>query len=332
MSGEIDEESEFGSMSDARTALYAVMTDSLAFHRAAIPWKRNLLEETTQEDNNTLPMPSPSDSGIGGLLQSTECLSPTPLESPSAVSGRATPLFDCELTNLIEPDMSWEHPSMAQLPSEPYVPNTLLQQRAHFEARLYRWHDAMQRINVRNDETVSNLMLYYHATFVLMASRLSLYESVHDHYTYHFQEIVRYAEMYYKCKSEQPSFTFEPGAIPALWFVVTKCRISSLRRKALSLIKKAPKKECMWGRDSVAEFATRIIAIEEEGLSPQTSSTSSGDTIPMRFDDTLPPESSRIHELEILKNLRGSESGIRVTRYLDGPYGSRIRSVQDYPM
>lgn len=330
MSGEINEETKFTSMSDARTALYVIMADSLAFHRTALPWKRLLMQRLTHDADKTSPIFFGHGSAseytsdcVGDVLETTHgaCHTSTALSEPDWVS------LNADATCTPECEETLRSTFIVPMPSDDFVPEALLQQRAHFESRLLRWHDGLQRIEMKNEEAVSNLMMYYHASIILMASRLSLYESLHDEYTAHYEEIVRFAEIYYKCRIEQPSFTFEPGAIPILWMVVTKCRVPSLRRKALNLMKKAPKKECMWGRDSVAEFGIRVIAIEEAGM-PHSASPNGADST--CFLEQLPPESSRIHELEIVKDVHGVDSSIRITRYLEGSQGSRMKSVEDY--
>lgn len=330
MTGEIDETAPLETMSDARAALYVVISDSLEFHRAAIPWKKTLMRQITQEQS------SPDSTHF--LDKINESVSPPstqgPLPSPSwdESSPTTTSTTPDRMQHKVDLGTAPTTSLTAELPSSAHVHGLLLRQRGHYESRLQRWNQAMQRIKTKSDDASSSLIMYCRATTILMASRLSLYESIHDDFTHEYEEIVRYAEMYYKSRSEQLSFTFEPGAIPMLWMVAIKCRVPSLRRKALKLIRRAPMKECMWARDSVADFASRIIAIEEGLSSFPEYSGNSEDPVSPPFDDSLPPESGRIHDAEILKDVRSGRSAMRVTRYLDGPHGSRVQSVQYYPI
>ena len=122
----------------------------------------------------------------------------------------------------------------------------------------------------------------------------------------------------------------ETGAVGPLFYVATKCRISSLRKSAICLMPKGTRKESMFGAKSTAEVAARIVAIEEEDLSP---SPPSSKTRALAIDDTvLPPEDKRISSFEILINRPAHLQQLRVTRYLTGLDGRRIRSVRDYPI
>ncbi|KAK4493664.1 hypothetical protein PRZ48_014849 [Zasmidium cellare] len=329
MDGEVSETARLENMSDARSALYVVILDSLEFHRAAIPWKSLLMRQLTQE--HATP------DGISSLDENDEVLPSFSSQSPSSSSttGVETPTTTTSTPDTMQYKVS---PSAfrpqcltAEMPTDLDAPEVLQRLRTHYEARLLAWCHAMQNIEAKSDAMVSILMMYYLSCIILMASRLSVYESIHDDYTHHYEEIVRFAEIYYKSRSEQPNFTFEPGAVPILWMVATKCRVPSLRRKALSLIKKAPLKECMWARDSVVDFASRVIAIEE-GLSSPSNYSGSHESSTPPSDGPLPPESSRIHDAEILTDVQSGQAGMRVTRYSNGLNGSWIRSVQFYPI
>jgi len=124
------------------------------------------------------------------------------------------------------------------------------------------------------------------------------------------------------------------GAVPVFFFTATKCRVPSLRRKALQLMSLAPRKECMWGATSAAELAARLVAIEEEGLGlPAPAWDGSclvGSSGKVEVSDAiLPAESMRVHSLELLMNKTTGAFEVRVTRYrLSG--GELCPVVQDY--
>ncbi len=174
--------------------------------------------------------------------------------------------------------------------------------------------------------------MYYHFSVVWQMTRLSTTQTVYDEFTYHFNEIIRHAEIYIKCKAvQQCSFTIEVGAVPPLYLTATKCRIPSLRRRALDLLSKAPRKECNWGARSTAEIVARVIAVEEEGLGLPTPDCG-GKCANVALDDgILPSEEQRVHTLEILKNESTQGHEVRVTRYT--PVDGRLwRRVQDFPL
>ena len=174
--------------------------------------------------------------------------------------------------------------------------------------------------------------MYYHSTFIWLSTRLSPTQAIFDEFTGHFQELVRHAEIYVNAKAiELPTFTFEVGAVPLLYLSAAKCRVPSIRRQALDLFNKAPRKECLHGAESTAEVACRLIEIEEEGLGlPEPAC--SGRCATAIIDDTiLPPEDRRIHNVQLLKNILTESHEIRVTRY-SGASGRVLRNIEDFPI
>ena len=172
--------------------------------------------------------------------------------------------------------------------------------------------------------------MYYHSFYIWLKTRLSPTEMIFDEYTHHFEQIIRHAETYVKSKAnERPIFTFEIGAVPPLFFTAMKCRIPSLRRFALDLLDRAPRKECTWGAASTAELACRLMLVEEDGLGLPPPDCG-GRCATIAVDDAnLPSESGRVHQVELLMNNVTGAHEIRVTRYhtVDGRFQ---RYVQDY--
>lgn len=165
-------------------------------------------------------------------------------------------------------------------------------------------------------ETLSFLLMYYHSTMIWLSTRLALTESVFDDFAYHFEQIVHHAEIYLNAQGgEQATFTFETGAVAPLFLTTTRCRIPSLRRKALDLIGKAPRKESFHGAESTAEIASRIVAIEEEGLGLPIPDCTGGCALAAIDDHLLPPEDRRVHNLELTKNTTTQRHEMTITRY-----------------
>ncbi|KAK5715924.1 hypothetical protein LTR15_009749 [Elasticomyces elasticus] len=187
--------------------------------------------------------------------------------------------------------------------------DSLLQRQIEHEHQLNEWYESFQWALMSARETergaVSSLLMYYHVSIIWLTTRLNTRQLAFDDYTHHFEQILLHGESYIdSLDSLRLVFTFEVGAVPPLYFAATKCRIPSLRRKALQLLSIAPRKECMWGATSTAQLAARLIAIEEEGLSlpaPAWDGSSPTNASPVR-DDILPPEHSRVHNLELLQN------------------------------
>lgn len=165
-------------------------------------------------------------------------------------------------------------------------------------------------------ETDAFLRMYYNSTLVWASTRLSLTEMTFDDFTSNFEQIVHYADIFLRSRfDDRTTFTFETGAVAPLFLTATRCRIPSLRRKALDLMRKAPRKECFHGAESTAEVAGRVIDIEEEGLTPVD-------------DDVLLPETCRVHKLELMKTPGTQRHEITVTRYsrIGGRFYPEVRT------
>jgi hypothetical protein len=134
----------------------------------------------------------------------------------------------------------------------------------------------------------------------------SMYESVWDAHKEKFEELlslvdevlrddVRFAET--NCKI----FSFELGIIPALELIARKCRYPKIRRRALALLRKLPKRECLFDSFYSAILDERVMELEEQAFK----------TPPGQVPDEnqLPPEHARIHLIyfayEEITGLRG---------------------------
>ncbi|GAB1730391.1 hypothetical protein NU195Hw_g1603t1 [Hortaea werneckii] len=233
----------------------------------------------------------------------------------------------------------------------------LLEEQNRLKHRLQEWLEMFRQTpipkspsrptNKTESEASSNLMMYYHVSYIWLNTRLATEQVVFDQYTDHFEETLRHGENYVNVNAGQPPvFTFEVGAVPPLYFVATKCRIPSLRRRALRLLARAPRKEGMWGATSTGQLAARIIAVEEEGMGitppmwngepiPSSATKAQGDEPTEPFvgssDALLPAEENRVHNMEILRGSDG-EYYVRTTRYRKMSSGALERMVQDFPI
>ena len=142
--------------------------------------------------------------------------------------------------------------------------------------------------------------------------------------------MVVHAEIYLNgLGDEMPVFTIEIGATPPLFLAAAKCRVPSIRRRALELMSKAPRKECMHGSQSTAEFARRLVGIEEAGLGLPLPVPHGGSSLPIVDDNVLPSESQRIRGPELLKNLTTGQYEIKVEKYSEEGRYFRIANTYD---
>ncbi|PIA89422.1 hypothetical protein CB0940_07636 [Cercospora beticola] len=242
-------------------------------------------------------------------------------------------------------DLAWEHGDItAQQRSTmklgdrnfPCDDQAIHDRRLILLSRLKRWHKTFKRIHSEEDEVAASLLMHYQFAITWLQACPIDDESAFDNWTQSFKEILRLSEIFL-AKSEHSTFTFEVGTVPALAFVAGKCRVTSVRRKALSLLSRAPSKESMWCAQSVGEVLARLITIEEEGLGlppPLVGSSSWGYSGDLYIDDSvLPPEEQRVHVFGIRVNKTAGRYDIRITRYfVDVETGARVKVLSDHPI
>lgn len=201
---------------------------------------------------------------------------------------------------------------------------------ARLTDRLVQWYVAFRKIQTADSETACGLLMLYHISFVAVSTQSSKAQTIFDRYTHSFEEILRLAKTFLECKRTQhTTFAFEVGALGPLYYVATKCRIPSLRRRAIQLMSICPAKESTFGAKSVAELAAKLVAIEEEHLSlpnPQQ------DRSHLANDLVLPQEHDRVHDYELILNRSDGRHDVRVTRFRVDATGHFAKFVLDYPM
>ncbi|KAF2169197.1 hypothetical protein M409DRAFT_20420 [Zasmidium cellare ATCC 36951] len=324
---DVNTEEGFSDILHARTSLYALTTEVHDCIRAAAEFSV----------------------GPGANLPPTNFVDdyPTRAVRPGDVvginKGVSRLYYGCVDDSAVATDMGLKNGSGAvRMPppdySTPISPSDeILGRQSTLRERLLQWHDAFKKTPFCQveDETNANLLMQCHIFMVWLDACLSPFEMAFDQFAEKFEEILRLADIFTRCKPDRPTFTLEAGVMPHLYFVATKCRVPSLRRRAVELMHKAPLKESMHGATSVAEFVNRIIAIEEEDLysypTPPGSSRNASQSPPID-DSILPAESKRVQNLEILMNEPASRFEIRVTRHSYDAAGRRTKLVEDYPV
>lgn len=212
----------------------------------------------------------------------------------------------------------------------------LLSQKIDLLQQLDEWKQRFQALldhlesEQRAPAAVSYLRMFHAASLIWVSTRLSTTESVFDQLTATFEEVIQHAEIYIRETAVQmPIFTFEIGAVLPLFLVASKCRMPSLRRRALDLMLRCPRKESTFGAYSCAQALCRLISIEEDGLGlpcPDMSGCNSS----MAVDDTLVvAEDRRIHFFDLRKNRQLLVYEMRITRYRER-HGGLERVEEDF--
>ena len=159
----------------------------------------------------------------------------------------------------------------------------------------------------------SNLVMYFLVTYTWVSNCLSQEQSCFDAHHEVFEQIVYHATSIINARSASSnhgatslSYPSGPGigCIPPLYFTATKCRDPVIRRWALNIIRRAPKRDSIWSKIPTTAILERIIAFEENTTAFN----------PMPPSQNLPPEHRRVHHVQLL-----AQSGsIRLFTYADG--------------
>lgn len=217
-------------------------------------------------------------------------------------------------------------------------PQDLYAQRSDLQSKLNQWNEDFELLLKRHEgaahapEAVSYLRMYQLASHVWVSSRLEASETVFDNFTAEFKQLLRHAETYVRATALQlPIFTFEIGAVLPLFMAASKCRVPSIRRQALDLMLRCPRKESTFGAYSCAQAICRLIEIEESGLGLPTPDLG-GRCSQRRIDDSVwISEDRRVHSFDLLKNRKDRVYELRCTRYRT-VMGRLQREVEDFPI
>ncbi|RMD43245.1 hypothetical protein DV735_g1885, partial [Chaetothyriales sp. CBS 134920] len=138
-------------------------------------------------------------------------------------------------------------------------------------------------------------------------------ETTYDQFTSEFEEIVSRSEQLFQSLALQDAkpldvenaneFTMELGLVHPLFFVATKCRDWTLRRRAVAQLRKAGK-EGVWEGPVMAVLATKIMKLEEEGVT----------------QGALVPERNRFHEIKKNVDYDGRQILFEAHKPLDETY------------
>lgn len=160
----------------------------------------------------------------------------------------------------------------------------------HFATRLSRWSESFAHYlsTTNTDESIqpraTMLELWYITATIMLFTSLSNDETDFDRFIPDFDRIVDPAECLLATKTSH--FSIDIGAVPLLYYVAVKCRHPITRRKTITLLAAAPRREGVWDSIGTARVAQEIVGIEEEGL----------DCV---RNERCIPGSARIHNLHV---------------------------------
>ncbi|OAP60472.1 hypothetical protein AYL99_05474 [Fonsecaea erecta] len=170
--------------------------------------------------------------------------------------------------------------------------------------KLQRWKDTLIPVSngLQDGEArwlSSYLLMYWGVCHIWLSSCLSPWEVSFDEHMHEFANIVERAEeiIDHNTRDEisSPIFAEEIEMIMALYFAATKCRNAIVRRRALRLIRKIPRRrEGFWASIASPRVVEKMIAIEEGQEHFLEYPLPAGLL-------SFPPEDQRIHRVSIVK-------------------------------
>jgi hypothetical protein len=179
-------------------------------------------------------------------------------------------------------------------------------QRLTLQRELQQWYSDLNELasslmgsnQPLNEHAINIMRIHHRVIFLWLSVSVSIEESVHDLHTRDYEEILSLATKLtsnVSPESTQPrpeNFSFEMQIIAPLYYTAIKCRIPSLRRRALHLLDFAPRREGLWNAHIATKIAERIIEIEERDLPSRQGIHFDSCHID---DGSVPTEIARIH-------------------------------------
>ena len=150
-----------------------------------------------------------------------------------------------------------------------------------------RWRngldESVQRMQAAGEEVNWNgynlMIVHYKVIFIWLRTCVMYGEGASDAYHADFQELVHHAEQVVETIDTPQPLAFDLHILGPLYFTAMKCRFPTTRRRALELLRLAPRREGLWNAHHAYVTLRRVIELEERNLNGKE----------------VPDESDRIH-------------------------------------
>jgi hypothetical protein len=156
------------------------------------------------------------------------------------------------------------------------IPQDLTTQQTILSAKLRSWHTAfinlMESLRSKGLSTqqigIGALLIAHHEVlYIILPTTLTTSQTITDTYIPNFQTIVDQSAIALDATARpdgtQPPYTFEISVGAPLWFTCLRCREPTIRRKALSLLRRAPLVQGFYKTRSAITFSERVMMLEE---------------------------------------------------------------------
>lgn len=145
------------------------------------------------------------------------------------------------------------------------------------QRRLDAWHDQLDDLlermhadgKVANRDELNTLLTHYKVIYIWLRVCTTPAESALDAYQKEFEDLIQCAEAVVRPDSNSqtpPLLSFDLQHTGPLFYAALKCRDPKTRRRALEMLRLAPRREGLWNAHHAYVVAKRLIEIEERGL------------------------------------------------------------------
>ncbi|KAJ4320383.1 hypothetical protein N0V84_005877 [Fusarium piperis] len=139
------------------------------------------------------------------------------------------------------------------------------------ERRLAEWLQkfeaflSTQDVDEQESPRVTIMKLWHHTAHMIFIASFSDDEAYFDAFVEDFTNIVNQAgELLSSTATSQ--FSVDIGTVPLLYYVALKCRHPLVRRRAVTILTAAPRREAVWDSIGASLVVEEVIRAEEEGL------------------------------------------------------------------
>lgn len=224
-------------------------------------------------------------------------------ETPSLLEGRFVNLKDAYTASTGMLNGNVRYVEMTKHGSFPDQATTDIAYAAHL-SQVEDWSKAFEAYAseppTSEEEVLGRVLLRAHHSLAVsfLAACRTRQETSFDLGISHFELIVRSLEPFILglANSGQPfstSFSLDMGLVPTLFYTAIKCRHPKVRRRAIALLRLAPRREGLWDAIEAAKVAELVVKFEETYLDESGKRDSS-------TEPSLVPEWARILDVDIL--------------------------------
>lgn len=184
------------------------------------------------------------------------------------------------------------------------VLDALLAKQARWLKEMEKWHanfgcQSWETADIEVKQNMAYLVMCWNVCYICLATCLSTDQLPLDRYVDRFTQILQLAEHNIEASRQGTLPTLPETAItPAIYFTGIRCRDPALRRKALWLLRRAPREESLWGAIPTERVVEHVIAAEEGTDVAELSKSDIDD----EWDETKiskPPEHQRFHHIAV---------------------------------